>query len=344
VTPGLRRAAPLAGAALGALALFPLQAVLDASKPPPPDIIAVLPSPRLLPILAFGHRGAAADLLEIRATNFLMRSLSHRPRADRDHLQTLYDGVVALDPQDAEAYWRAAVYFFAIADQPEVARAMIQRGLRDVDPAHPRRYLLAYELGAQTILQAVGKPAAEREAAIREAGALLITTQLMPGAPPALAAIGQSLLGRGLTVTQALEYEADKWVEQARGTSEEALRARYERRALEARSELARARLQAQVDRWTKDLGAPPASLAQLAQAGAHVEDPLGVGFRLEGSRVVAPGVEAARLERALAPGFSAWWAAHGTPPTAAELGLGAVAPWLEVTIDADGVTVRPRP
>ncbi len=335
--------APQALAALLALCLFPLQAALDGSKPPPPDIIAVLPPPRLLPILAFGHRGAAADLLEIRATNFLMRSLRDRPRADKQHLATLYDGVVSLDPQDAEAYWRAAVYFFAIADQPEAARAIIERGLSSVDPAHPRRYMLAYELAAETIIQALDKPAAERDARIREAGALLIATEFMTGAPPTLRAIGQSLLRRGLSLTQALEYETDKWLEQARATSEPQLRARYERRALEARAELARARLQVQVDQWTKDLGAPPASLELLSQAGADVLDPLGVGFRLEGARVISPGVDALRLERLLSAQFDAWRRAHGgAVPTAAQLGFEAP-PWLEVHFGAEGVTVRPR-
>ncbi len=335
--------APQAMAALLALSLFPLQAALDESKPPPPDIIAVLPAPRLLPILAFGHRGAAADLLEIRATNFLMRSLRDRPRAEKQHLETLYDGVVALDPQDAEAYWRAAVYFFSIADQPAAARAIIERGLKDVDPAHPRRYLLAYELAAQTIITALEKPPAEREVAVREAGALLVTTELMPGAPPTLVAIGQNLLRRGLSLTQALEYEAEKWLEQARSTSEPQLRARYERRALEARAELARARLQVQVDQWTKDLGAPPASLKQLAEAGANIADPLGVGFRLEGARVVAPAVDAARLERLLSAQLDAWRRAHGgAVPTAAQLGF-ECPPWLEVHIGDEGVIVRPR-
>lgn len=335
--------APQAVAALLALCLFPLQAALDGSKPPLPDLIAVLPPPRLLPILAFGHRGAAADLLEIRATNFLMRSLASRPRADRQHLAALYDGVVALDPQDADAYWRAGVYFFSIADQPEAAAEILQRGLRDVAPAHPRRYLLAYELAAEAIIRVVDEPTAVRDAAVHEAGALLVMTELMPGAPPTLARIGQSLLRRGLSLTQALEYEADKWTEQAQATSEPQLRARYERRAVEARSELARARLQAQVDQWTKDLGAPPASLEQLARAGAAVEDPLGVGFRLEGARVIAPAVEALRLERALAGRFDAWRAAHGGGlPTLAELGV-TPPTWLEVHVGDEGVTVRPR-
>lgn len=335
--------APQAAAAVLALCLFPLQAALDGSKPPPPDLIAVLPPPRLLPILAFGHRGAAADLLEIRATNFLMRSLAERPRADKQHLATLYDGVVALDPQDAEAYWRAGVYFFSIADQPDAAAAILQRGLRDVSPSHPRRYMLAYELAAEAIIRAMDQAPAAREAAVHEAGALLVTTELMPGAPPTLALIGQNLLRRGLSLTQALEYEAQKWREQAEGTSEPQLRARYERRALEAQAELARARLQAQVDQWTKDLGAPPASLEQLARAGAAVEDPLGVGFRLEGARVVSPAVEALRLERALAGRFDAWRAQHGGGlPTAAELGVDPP-PWLEVHIGDQGVTVRPR-
>jgi hypothetical protein len=92
--------------------------------------------------------------------------------------------------------------------------------------------------------------------------------------------------------------------------------------------------------------GAPlPEPLEALRERGTA--DPLGVGFFLQGSRVVAPGLEAVRLERELDERFLRWQADRpehaGVTPTLEDLGSPEVPPFLDVKLDPTGATVRVR-
>lgn len=327
--------------------LFPLQAAIDRTRGPRPDVVTTLLPDRILPVLAMGHRGALADLLEIEATNFLIRRLQATNRMEKDHIARLYSGVLALAPEDPDAFWRASVFHFSVADRPDAAFATLEEGMRRVPSTHPRKWYLYYEAAVQRLLAATSRPEAERLASTREAAALLREGALLPRAPFELEQTAARLASRGLSAEEALEQEAAVWQERStRG--EPALRARARQRALEARSALVRERLQRKVvDAIVRLRGRPPGDLYNAARVmGVDPTDPLGVGYALQGTTVLAPGVDAARLERVLRPLHDRFRAQHpGQTPTLEELGLSAeqVPAWLVVTPGPDGVTVRPR-
>lgn len=342
------RAAPPLLLLLLLAGLFPLQAGLDRVRGPKPDVITTLPPDRVLRVLAFGHRGAVADLLEIQATNFLIQRLEATNRMEKDHIARLYSGVLTLAPEDAAAFWRASVFHYSIADRPDAAYATLEEGMRRVPPEHPRKWQLYYEAAVQRLLGATAKPEAERREATRDAARLLREAALLPGAPFELEEFASRLGGRGLSREEALAHEAAEWEERSK-KGEPALRARARQRMLEARSAIVRERLQRRVvDPIVELRGRPPGDLVASARfLGIDPTDPLGVGYGLSGTTVIAPGVDAARFERLLRPRHDKWRAEHpGEAPTLEQLGLlpGTVPAWLEVSPGVDGVTVRPRP
>ncbi|MCO5166505.1 MAG: hypothetical protein M9894_09090 [Planctomycetes bacterium] len=365
----LARRAPALVALAGAALLFPVQGRLDARRTPPPDVLEVLPPRAILRVLTFGHPQTAANLLEIRATNFLMRWLEGMDRLRHEHISRLYDAILALDPMDAGAYRRASVYFYSVADRADLARAFLERGIdpaRGVPVGHPGRWLLFVELASIELLDGLGKPEDERVEHVRRGGELLQRAVGLPGAPPELEAFARRLATRGLSPLEALRYDEQRWLDAA-GHGEPAMRAQAERRLTETRAALIAQALQQVADDVAQQAGAPPGDLDALwrfidaalrhhERGGGRlpdalevlrehgVEDPLGVGYRLEEGRVIAPGVEARRLQRALEERFHRWQQARpGEVPTAEELGLVTASPRLEVRIDRDGVRVTPR-
>lgn len=366
---GLARRAPVVVALAGAALLFPLQARLDARRTPPPDVLEVLPPRAILPVLTFGHAQTASNLLEIRATNFLMGWLEGMDRLRHEHISRLYDAILTLDPRDAGAYRRASTYFFSVADRSDLAREYLERAVdpaRGVPADHPERWTLFMELASIELMGGLGAPEAERLERVRRGGELLMRAVGLPGAPPELETFAQRLATRGLSPLEALRYDEQRWLEAAKH-GEPAMRAQAERRLVEARAALIAQALQLIADDVARQAGGPPADLdalwrfvdaamrnqeknggpvpAPLAVLREHgVDDPLGVGFRLEEGRVVAPGVDARRLQRLLEERFLRWRQARpGEVPTAEHLGLERAAPHLEVHVDEAGVRVVPR-
>lgn len=363
----LARHAPLVIALAGGALLFPLQGVLDRRRTPPPDLLEALPPARILPVLTFGHRQTAADLLEIQATNFLMRWLGQFDRMRHEHLTKLYGAVLELDPEDPGAHLRAATYLFSVADRPDLAREYLDRGIERVPVADPERWRLFLEEASLELLSGVGQPEEERLAHVRAGGAILERAVGLPGAPAELDDFARRLATRGLSRLETLRYEEGRWLERTEH-GEPAMRAEARERLVEVRAALVAQALQQVADDVARQRGRPPATideLRQLARAAADraaarggdlpdvlrvfaelgLDDPLGVGFRLEDGRVVAPGVEARRLQRALEERFLRWQQANpGAVPTLADLGLVQVGPDLDVEVSATGVTVRPRP
>ncbi len=94
----------------GIFLLFPLQGYLDRHQGAAPELSEVLPPERLLPALAFGHGETLSDLLEVKATNYLMGSFRSRSRLEKHHLSRLYNAILSLDPNNVDACWRGAVY------------------------------------------------------------------------------------------------------------------------------------------------------------------------------------------------------------------------------------------
>src|SRR5690606_2104610 len=113
--------------ALGAALLFPVQAAIDARKGAPVDLVRALPSDAVLPVLAFGHRETVADMLELEATNYLMRHMRATGTLDPRHLERLYGAILTLDPDHAGAAVKAALYLSAVAARPRDAVALLER-------------------------------------------------------------------------------------------------------------------------------------------------------------------------------------------------------------------------
>lgn len=364
----LATVAPLAVAVAGAALLFPLTGALDRRRPAPPDVLELLPPTPILPVLTFGHRGTAADLLEIKATNFLMRSLEVMDRMRHDHVTRLYQGILAIDPADPGAHWRAAVFYFSVADRPDLAREILRRGIEASSPQHPQRVRLFVELASLEILTGAGKPEAERLVHIRRAGEVLLQAVGSPGASPELEVFARRLATRGLSTLEALRFEEQLWFDRSR-QGEPAMREHAATRLKEVRAAVVAEALQRVTDDVTRQLGRPPrdldellhfvaAATSQAERAGGRLpealevlrehgtKDPLGVGFRLERTRVVAPALAAARLDRELDERLQRWQLERpGATPTLADLGFtpAEVPAFLDVQLDASGARVRVR-
>lgn len=362
----LARHAPLAVVVGGAALLFPLQALLDRHRAPDPDILEVLPPARILPVLAFGHDQSAADLLEIEATNFLMKWLGDWNELRHEHLTRLYDAVLTLDPQDPGAHLRVATYLFSVANRPDLAREYLDRGIASVPVENRQRWRLFLEKASVELLAGLGKPEEERVLHVRRAGEILAQAADLPGAPPDLGAFARQLATRGLSPLETLRYEEARWLEGA-AQGEPAMRAEAEERLVEVRAALIAQALEVVADDVARQLGRAPddirtlrrfaeAATARAREHGGEVadplrvfvehgfDDPLGVGFELVDGRVRAPGVEARRLERVLQERFLRWQQDHpGAVPTLSDLGVGAVSSELSIEISARGVTVRTR-
>lgn len=358
--------APLLVVLAGMALLFPLTAALDSRRPEPPDVLELLPPSPILPVLTFGHRETAADLLELKATNFLMESLERMSRLRHEHITSLYEAILTLDPTDPGAHWRAAVYYFAVADRPDLARDLLLRGIAASSPDHPLRVQLFVELASLEILAGAGKPEEERLLHVRKAGEVLLRAGGSPGASAELESFGRRLATRGLSTLESLRFEEQLWRDRSR-QGEPAMREQAAARLKEVETAIIVEALQLVSDDVTKQTGRSPRDLDDLLRfvaaalstaersGGTAPEslealkshgtaDPLGVGFFLEGSRVVAPALEAARLERDLEERFLRWQSEHpGQAPTLEDLGAPTAAPFLDVTLDATGPTVRVR-
>jgi hypothetical protein len=335
---------------VGGLLVWPLQWRIDAVKPPPPDIVDTLPPADVLPVLACGHGGAAANLLEIEAVNFLIAWLQGgHARLERDHLLRLYEGVVALDPNDPLAVERAAIFLWSLSDSPENANKLIDEALERVPEEHPWRWRLYREkagiyLMLPNLLHLSHKDP-EREKYFREAGRILLRGAHVPNMPPVLIESGERLLRRGLTEREALVEEGLIWARAHQGDPEVSRFAAE--RLLETQSAVRRLDLEEQdVRRFMATFGRLPRSLEELSERlGVDVSDPMGHGFLLADLSVYAPAQEARVMQRRLETNLRQWYRRHpeGPLPTQEQLGA-ALLPHLEVIIDEAGVRVVPRP
>jgi len=342
--------------AVGAALLFPLQAAVDVRRGEPPEVIDALPPEAVLPVLAFGHREAAADLLEIQATNFLMQRLERFHRLERDHLELLYGAVRALDPDDVDATFRGATYLSSVANRPYAALAFLDRALglgadrtqparTWVHPGHPRRWRLFFEKGSTYLVLLVPRAAddVERRAAVRQAGAEFLAAAEQPGVPADMAdklrRAGHDFSTRPLPRRQALEFELAEWTHKAEA-ADPVVRAIADRRRREVTAALRALDVQEQVDARAR-AGRPVSDLAEL-----DLEPPAAEAGRLllHQGRVVAAAYQATACEQRLQRALDVWLAGRPeTPPTLGDLGV-EVAPYLQAELAGGEARVRPRP
>ncbi|MGE0712798.1 MAG: hypothetical protein AB7N76_34225 [Planctomycetota bacterium] len=349
--------------------LFPIQGALDRSKGPQPTVVQTLPPAAVLPVLAAGHRETCADLLEIRATTFLLGTMEAGRRfrdEDRDHAWKLYEGILTLDPGDADACWRGALLLGAFGQRPDASIALLNMGLglpyewggeqRIKQPGvpleHPRRWRLFFEEGSTCFLlmTARARNAQERREWEKRAGELWVQAAAA-GAPEPhrtlLVKAGKRLVEVGLDRRSTLEQEIRLWDERARTASNERVREEALQRLRELDSEYAALALEQVVERL-KQRGVHVTCLEELLAhrvGPATLQDPLGYGYLLlEDGHVVSPGAEAARWEARLEPRLQQLRAAGERPDLSRLLAVGEALPsYLLAEIDAEGVRVRPR-
>jgi hypothetical protein len=324
------------------LALFPIRGRLDRLGKRKVDPLLYLPDKRVTKVLACGHGTTAADLAMLQATSYVIDEFN-RGHRHIDHLYDLFDAITELDENFVEAYESGAVLLASIAQRPEAAERLLEKGVGKVTddgsvvrqdplapgrvhPAHPRRYKLALMRGTLHLVSFAGTAGTgeEREAELRKAGRLLLhASRAHPDklGDPKLVSLFETLASRRLTDRQRAQWELVLWEEREK-LGNELEKAVARRRIDEARSELGRVHLEEAVRSYRAKEGRLPAGLKDLATedgryAGLEAvpEDPLGVGYRLEGDRVRARGVEAARLERVLERRIAALRAEHGRPP-----------------------------
>jgi hypothetical protein len=332
--------------------LVPIQGWIDGTpaerergeRNAPPSIFETVPSPRVAPILALGHRETMADLLELRAANFFSRTLDRISKLEREHLNHLYATITALDPEDPGPWLRWSQLMFTLVFDPKVSHEICIRGLNAVPEAHPLRWKLRYELACIYLMQSVtAEDEASRARALARAGESFIATTNLPGLSEedraSLRGVGARLIANGVPRDAVLQQEIAQWEQRAREAHEGPLRQSYMRRALEARSALRCFELQALVDQKLRE----GKVVGSLGEYGKPSEDPLGYGFLLSRGRVISPGVDAARLERTLEDNLSVWREAHpGQVPTPTDLGVSpSLPPYLSVAVTGDGVHVR---
>ena len=322
------------------LALLPaLQWGFDGIDAEQATLLTQLPPRRLLPALSCGHGETAADLLEVQATNYILSNLAPGQRMDPEQVARFYAGITTLDPNDPDAVVRAAVFLSAMADEADLATQRLNEAIARIPAEHPRRWLLHWELVATHITILAHRDPAERETHIRRAGALMREISTLPGVPSPehYAELGDRLASRGLSPRDALQSELGFWETKAQ-SHEEAIRERAQQRLLEVQSRLRRDHLQRALDAFIAQVGRPPRDLHELRQ---DLADPLGVGYFLLGDRVVAPGCDARQLERNLVPRLRRWTATHPGVPTAADLGVAGLAPYLRVRVDRERAEVQ---
>lgn len=346
----------LAGLAL----LYPIQRALDEAKGPPPNVVRTLPPRSILSVFAAGHRETMADLLEIRATNFVLGTKEPGVAftdEDRDHLWALYDGILTLDPNDADAALRGAILMGAFGNRADACVALAKRALGEpyelkgepqpsagpgVWLGHPRRWKLYREQAATHLILHVPrtKDPVERARYVRRAGELLVAAN-QAGGPVELAEIGEEMRTRGLSEKRLLEQSYELW--KARVDSpHESIREEARGRLVEIQSSFQAVELNAIAARLARG-GAPVRSVEELEGRGVPaqaLEDPLGVGFRFYEGRVVSPGAMASELRRRLEKRYVELRSA-GQPQTREAVLQGeALPPFLRVELQEGGVGV----
>lgn len=328
--------------------LFPLGWRVDAHPGQEATVLITLPPESILPALACGHGESAADLLEIRATNYVFESLQPGRLLDPLAVTRSWGALAALDPRDPGLVQRGAVMLGALSDRPDDAIRLLERGLSTVPPEHRRRWHLYRELAAVHLVSMGQEDPAARLEHVRTAGELLQTMADCAGVPDeareSLRGLGEKLRRRGLDRLDVLKREVELW-EGRTHEGEPQLREVARERKREAEALLGRERLQRRLDDFRRQLGRSPDTVARLATPGTELPvDPFGVGYFVVDDRIVAPAAEARGLQRALqqrlelrqrgSPG--------ALPPTLKDLLPQAVVPrWLRVDLSVDPVRVE---
>jgi hypothetical protein len=382
-----RKLAELAGLAAGLALLFPLQAAIDAARPQRPSSFLYTPDRRLMKVISFGHELTLADLVWVQSTDYVITEFTSG-KTHIEHLYNLYDVITDLDPNYIDAYVMGSTFLSSVAEQPERALELLEKGEGKLlddgvtvtdDPAHPgkvhpdhkdRWKLLNETAGTHLVSLAGFAPTlAERQAEVRLGGRLYLFAAKRypysvwkrdPAFPDWFEDMGTKLTQRQEDLNLRTSwYQAVEtvWLQRkhfsVQGSPIDQL---CDRRLAEIRSLYWKDVLDRAMAKYAEKEGAAPGSLKDLVPflpkpLTELPKDPVGVGYFLVGRAVVAPALDAARLERELTRRLTELHARNGRwPASIAELeaafagtglALSPIPRWVTLTYDPETGEVR---
>jgi hypothetical protein len=323
-----RSATFVAGVAL----LYPLQGAIDEKKPELPSSLLYTPDKRLMSVIACGHGPTLADLVWVQSVNYVMREFQSG-QTHIEHLYALFDVMTDLDPDFVDAYVMGSIFLSAVADEPERALDILEKGqgpldlqngefverrgpdgepLGRVGPKNRQRFKLLHETAAIHLVSFASYAATyeERYEEIQTAGRLYLfgakryPRDQYPDRPDWWEEMGKELLKRhvgetdkGMVVSPLAWYLASREIWKQRlyfATPDTPIAALYKKRLDEVESRIAFEHARAKLATW-KSYGGQAAAFHDIPK------DPLGAGFFVVNEDLVAPALDAAAVERGLA-------------------------------------------
>jgi tetratricopeptide (TPR) repeat protein len=219
-----------------------------------PYDVALVPSPRLARWLSLGHPTLLANLLWLRAVQYI-----GEPEGDArgwDKLLPLLDTITDLDPGHGYAYQVGGVVLGSVGRTAE-SNAILEKGTRNV----PDRYILPYLRAFNAFYYDDDWAAAGRFAEI---------SARTPGAPPHVRQNVLTYYVKGKRADAAVAFLEQSLAE----TKDPDTRKAVEGQLAQARLEQAVARLDDAADEWRRRYLAGPLSLRQLVDEGLVREVP----------------------------------------------------------------------
>ncbi len=327
MTGWARSAALVVGVAL----LYPLQGAIDEKKPELPSSLLYTPDKRLMSVIACGHGPTLADLVWVQSVNYVMREFQSG-QTHIEHLYSLYDVMTELDPDFVDAYVMGSIFLSAVADEPERALDILEKGQGPLDlkngefvertgldgkplggrvsPENRQRFKLLHETAAIHLVSFASYAATleERYEEINTAGRLYLfgakryPRDKYPDRPDWWEEMGKKLVERHMGETEGMAPTREGWYAAAHeiwsqrlhfASPDTPLADLYKKRLDEVDSHAVYERTKFRLATW-KRLGGQAAAFHNIPK------DPLGVGYFLVNDDLVAPALDAASVERGL--------------------------------------------
>jgi tetratricopeptide (TPR) repeat protein len=249
-----------------------------------PYDVGFVPSPTSLRWASLGHPTLAANLLWLRAVQYM-----GDPHADErgwEKLRPLVDVITDLDPRHGYAY-QTTGNMLASAGLLADSNAILEKGTRNV----PDRYILPFHRAVNAFLYAGDYV---------EAGRWFEIASKTPGAPPRLREYVLAMYVKGDTAEAAISFLRRLRDEAEDDESRRAIEYQIKRATLE-RDAL---RLEEAVAAWRARYGVAPVALESLVVEGILAtvpEDPFGGTYFLGSDGLVRSTQFGKRYDRALA-------------------------------------------
>ena len=247
-----------------ALATWLLARHLDTGRLRPYDV-AIVPRAATLRWLSLGHPTLAADLLWLKAVQYI-----GEPRASErgwDKLYPLVDTITDLDPGHGYAYQVAGTLLGSFGRVPE-SNAILEKGMRAV----PDRYILPFYRAYNAFFHDDDWAAAGRFAEIAARS---------KGAPPHVRHYALAFYVKGQRADAAVAFLEQSLAETRDPETRKAIEAQLQQAILERNA----ARVESAVQAWRDRYVVGPLSLGQLQEEGLLDEippDPFGGEFYVD--------------------------------------------------------------